>query len=143
MRWRTEEEVISSKGQFICGSKKCPKIEGLKSWEVNFTYIECGEKRSALVKLRLCDECSQKLNHHSMKRIAKRSHRLRHSTEQLSPFKSKTIKQKINHQNKAEDKDQDNDLAIEINTSNWSTSTASDQKSREEEFADYLDDLLL
>lgn len=39
-------------GQFLCGNKRCEKNEGLKSWEVNFAYVEQGEKRNALVKLR-------------------------------------------------------------------------------------------
>ncbi|VDN27736.1 unnamed protein product [Cylicostephanus goldi] len=34
MRWRTEAEVRSGKGQFICGAKKCPSQEALASWEV-------------------------------------------------------------------------------------------------------------
>ncbi|NXN72649.1 F10C1 protein, partial [Himantopus himantopus] len=63
-RWRHEKEVISGKGQFSCGNKHCDEKEGLKSWEVNFGYVEHGEKRNALVKLRLCPECSYKLNFH-------------------------------------------------------------------------------
>lgn len=39
------------KGQFSCGNKHCDEEEGLKSWEVNFGYVEHGEKRNALVKL--------------------------------------------------------------------------------------------
>lgn len=39
-------------GQFLCGNKRCEIQEGLKSWEVNFAYVEQGEKRNALVKLR-------------------------------------------------------------------------------------------
>ena len=64
MRWRIEKEVIDGKGQFVCGDKKCPIKEGLKSWEVNFAYMEHGERRNALVKLRLCPDCSYKLNYH-------------------------------------------------------------------------------
>jgi hypothetical protein len=52
MRWRIEKEVIDGKGQFICGDKKCPVKDGLKSWEVNFAYNEHGERKNALVKLR-------------------------------------------------------------------------------------------
>lgn len=52
MRWRIEKEVIEGKGQFICGDKRCTSKEFLKSWEVNFGYIEHGEKKNALVKLR-------------------------------------------------------------------------------------------
>uniref|UniRef100_A0A6Q2XFI7 FRA10A associated CGG repeat 1 n=1 Tax=Esox lucius TaxID=8010 RepID=A0A6Q2XFI7_ESOLU len=50
-RWRIEKEVVSGKGQFVCGNKRCEVEEGLKSWEVNFAYVEQGEKRNALVKL--------------------------------------------------------------------------------------------
>lgn len=53
LRWRTEQEVVIGKGQFECGSKKCQTKEQLKSWEVNFGYEERGEKKNALVKLRM------------------------------------------------------------------------------------------
>lgn len=35
----------------------------LQSWEVNFAYVEVGEKKNALVKVRLCKDCSYKLNY--------------------------------------------------------------------------------
>lgn len=44
-------ELLHVPGQFQCGNKHCEKEEGLKSWEVNFAYVEHGEKRNALVKL--------------------------------------------------------------------------------------------
>ncbi|KAL7990473.1 hypothetical protein Chor_013903 [Crotalus horridus] len=55
-RWRHEQEVVSGKGkfsfwQFSCGSKHCDEKEGLKSWEVNFGYVEHEQKKNALVKL--------------------------------------------------------------------------------------------
>ncbi|XAR54359.1 hypothetical protein NMG60_11029445 [Bertholletia excelsa] len=43
LRWRTEKEVISGKGQFICGNKHCVEKDGLASYEVNFCYFEAGE----------------------------------------------------------------------------------------------------
>ena len=52
MRWRIEKEVVDGKGQFICGNKKCQIRDFLKTWEVNFGYVEQGEKKNALVKLR-------------------------------------------------------------------------------------------
>lgn len=67
LRWRVESEVISGKGQFICGSKKCSEKDELESWEVNFAYVEHGERKNALVKLRLCPACSRKLNYHHKK----------------------------------------------------------------------------
>ncbi|KAG0487264.1 hypothetical protein HPP92_009359 [Vanilla planifolia] len=33
LRWRTEKEVISGKGQFICGNKHCNEKDGLGSYE--------------------------------------------------------------------------------------------------------------
>ncbi|TKR82254.1 hypothetical protein L596_016002 [Steinernema carpocapsae] len=70
MRWRIEKEVRSGKGQFHCGNKCCEEMIGLESWEVNFAYKEDGNKKNALVKLRLCPKCSEKLNYHSQKRKA-------------------------------------------------------------------------
>lgn len=46
-----EREVVRGKGQFICGNKKCELTEQLRSWEVNFAYIEHEEKKNALIKL--------------------------------------------------------------------------------------------
>ncbi|XP_059174427.1 protein FRA10AC1 homolog [Physella acuta] len=64
MRWRTQQEVVDGIGQFACGNKKCREREGLRSWEVNFGYMEAGLKKNALIKLRLCPDCSYKLNYH-------------------------------------------------------------------------------
>ena len=63
LRWRTEREVFEGKGQFTCGNKACAAEEGLASFEVNFGYVEHGEQRQALVKLRLCTLCARKLHH--------------------------------------------------------------------------------
>ena len=71
MRWRTESEVIEGKGQFNCGAKRCSVRGGLTSWEVLFTYMEHNEKKSAMIKVRLCPECSDKLNHHHVHKRAK------------------------------------------------------------------------
>ncbi|KAF9934114.1 hypothetical protein FBU30_003395 [Linnemannia zychae] len=65
MRWRNQNEVIRGKGQFTCGNLKCDESKGLESWEVNFGYVEQGEKKNALVKVRLCERCSYKLNYKS------------------------------------------------------------------------------
>lgn len=51
MRWRIEKEVMSGKGQFTCGEKRCSEQEGLRTWEMNFSYQEQGAKKNALVKL--------------------------------------------------------------------------------------------
>ncbi|KAH7665537.1 Folate-sensitive fragile site protein Fra10Ac1 protein [Dioscorea alata] len=33
LRWRTEKEVVSGKGQFVCGNKHCDEKDGLGSYE--------------------------------------------------------------------------------------------------------------
>jgi hypothetical protein len=65
LRWRTEAEVMDGKGQFVCGNRRCVEVLGLCSYEVNFSYEERGQARTALVKLRVCPPCAQKLNHRS------------------------------------------------------------------------------
>jgi len=61
MRWRTEGEVKQGKGQFFCGEKKCGAKNDLTSYEVHFGYVEAGEQKEALVKLRVCPACAMKL----------------------------------------------------------------------------------
>ncbi|KAI1315235.1 hypothetical protein EDD11_001067 [Mortierella claussenii] len=63
MRWRNEKELFRGKGRYTCGSLACDNPDRLQSWEVNFGYVEQGEKKNALVKIRLCEECSYKLNY--------------------------------------------------------------------------------
>lgn len=81
MRWRTKEEVLTGKGQFLCANLSCGNCEctldedpddtvggvggkeGLRGFELMFEYVERGEKKSALVKVRVCDECAAKLQH--------------------------------------------------------------------------------
>lgn len=50
-RFRIEKEIVSGKGQFSCGEKSCNEQVGLRTWEVNFAYIEKGERKNALVKI--------------------------------------------------------------------------------------------
>mmetsp|Transcript_32210 Transcript_32210/g.44931 ORF Transcript_32210/g.44931 Transcript_32210/m.44931 type:complete len:278 (+) Transcript_32210:126-959(+) len=72
MRWRTESEVVRGKGQFVCGNNSCDNTEDLKSYEVNFAYEEGGERKQALVKLRVCPECAYKLNYRKIKKLEKK-----------------------------------------------------------------------
>jgi len=63
MRWRVEKEVLSGKGESICGSTKCSEKLGLGTFEVNFKYKEDSEWKNTLVKVKVCSECAGKLNH--------------------------------------------------------------------------------
>jgi protein FRA10AC1 len=63
MRWRTREEVISGKGDSLCGNKACSELRNLSTYEVNFRYVEEGATKEALVKVKCCNQCAVKLNH--------------------------------------------------------------------------------
>nr|XP_025736635.1 protein FRA10AC1 isoform X2 [Callorhinus ursinus] len=157
-RWRIEKEVISGKGQFFCGNKCCDKKEDLKSWEVNFGYVEHGEKRNALVKLRLCQECSFKLNfHHRRKEVKskKRKDKTKKDYEESSHKKSRLSsaeetskkKEKGHSSSKKSEKSVNRNSDEEEGTSEselWKGPLPeTDEKSQEEEFDDYFQDLFL
>uniref|UniRef100_A0A8C5PAC8 FRA10A associated CGG repeat 1 n=1 Tax=Leptobrachium leishanense TaxID=445787 RepID=A0A8C5PAC8_9ANUR len=158
-RWRTEKEVISGKGQFCCGNKRCDEKEGLKSWEVNFGYVEHGEKRNALVKLRLCPECSYKLNfHHRRKEVqaAKCKRKLEEKgKEEPSKKKSKSSrshkkdKRKEPSSGKQErttesDTENSEDEEGKSDSDYWKgPQQEPDDKSREDEFDEYFQDMFL
>ncbi|XP_068875792.1 protein FRA10AC1 isoform X10 [Aphelocoma coerulescens] len=161
-RWRHEKEVISGKGQFSCGNKHCDEEEGLKSWEVNFGYVEHGEKRNALVKLRLCPECSHKLNFHHRRKEVK-THKKRGTAVQSSKepkskktklsrsakkkSKKKTHKDQVSSDDSGNsDKDSDDSNAEDgpSEADFWKGPLReADEKSREEEFDEYFQDLFL
>ncbi|XWS45726.1 hypothetical protein CRYUN_Cryun14cG0004200 [Craigia yunnanensis] len=69
LRWRTEKEVISCKGQFMCGNKRCNEKDDLASYEacVSFSHFEAGENKQALVKLVTCERCDEKLHYKKRK----------------------------------------------------------------------------
>ncbi|KAI8808340.1 FRA10AC1 [Cladochytrium replicatum] len=93
MRWRTEKEVISGKGQFVCANVRCEMKDQLRSWEVNFSYVEEGEKRTALVKLRLCKACSEKLNYKrrkSAKDVARKARQSERNTAETTEITNET-----------------------------------------------------
>ncbi|CAJ0952176.1 unnamed protein product, partial [Ranitomeya imitator] len=146
--------------QFFCGHKRCDEKEGLKSWEVNFGYVEHGEKRNALVKLRLCPECSYKLNfHHRRKEVQPKSRKTKVSEEagEASRKKSKDSRKKRkvkaksstrreesseSDDNKEDDDDDDDD--DEASNEIWKgPQQETDEKTREEEFDEYFQDMFL
>ena len=145
MRWRTENELKLGKGQFICGSRKCEERECLRTWEVNFAYVEEAEKKNALVKVRLCPECSIKLNYHHKKREIKKKSK-----------KTKKAKKEKKKRKRSRDSDSDEEpetkkiskfeeKELEKKASDiWSAPLQVEQeKSREEDFSEYLEDLFL
>ncbi|XP_041670865.1 protein FRA10AC1 isoform X1 [Cheilinus undulatus] len=171
-RWRTENEVINGKGQFQCGNKRCEQQEGLKSWEVNFAYVEHGEKRNALVKLRVCPECSLKLNYHHKRKEVKAKTKTKRLSENTEPPKkkkkkrkrasshSKKHKHKDKHKRhrdrssssssseKSQNSDKDSEAGDErgdqSGADHWrGPAPAVEEKSREEEFDDYFEDMFL
>ncbi|KAK3925078.1 Protein FRA10AC1-like protein [Frankliniella fusca] len=146
MRWRTEPELISGRGQFTCGEKHCSVRDGLRTWEVNFAYQEQGEKKNALVKLRLCPECSSKLNYGSKKREVKRiQKRKTGKRKQLSEKKGKDEKLQNDKKEKIPDGPSSAEDKTETEMSNiWKESGRPDEeKARDDEFEEYLADLFL
>jgi len=89
IRWRSAKEVYHGKGQFICGEGGCDEGRGLESFEVPFGYDEAGERKQALVKVRVCPKHALKLNYktsHKRKRQSRETQRARHR----KPEKKKT-----------------------------------------------------
>ncbi|XP_067002465.2 protein FRA10AC1 [Anabrus simplex] len=148
MRWRTEKEVVTGKGQFSCASNQCSEADGLSTWEVNFGYIEKGEKKNALVKLRLCPECSDKLNYSHKKREVIRGKRKSSSkSEADAEVHRKLKKTDTDESNSAEEKivnikEEPSEEQDEGKV--WrKVGQDAEEKTREEEFEEYLEDLFL
>ncbi|XP_047524241.1 protein FRA10AC1 homolog isoform X2 [Pieris napi] len=144
LRWRIEKEVVLGKGQFHCGSKGCNSDQGLKSWEVNFAYREGDEKKNALVKVRLCPECSEKINYRSKKREIKR---LKKSHKKKKRGKESVEEDDV-PQIETEDISEEPSTSVpavnDDGNSLWKKGVQeTEEKSREEEFEDYLEELLL
>ncbi|KAG8235109.1 hypothetical protein J437_LFUL015536 [Ladona fulva] len=158
LRWRIENEVIEGRGQFQCGNKKCLEKEGLKTWEVNFAYCEGGEKKNALVKLSsgygLCPPCSDKLNYHSKKREVTKRKRRQSDVDAGESTKKRRMESvdeaegvsteetevgKEEGQAPADEKEEDSEANL------WKTSAVNpeEDKSRDREFEEYLEDLFM
>lgn len=63
IRWRTEAEVVTKKGQSVCASKDCNGTDALKTYELPFKYVEDSEVKRELVKICLCPTCDIKLQY--------------------------------------------------------------------------------
>lgn len=150
MRWRIEKEVVSGKGQFTCGEKRCTEQEGLRTWEMNFSYVEQGIKKNALVKLRLCHDCSYRVNYHHRRKEVTKSKRRKHRED--SDKRESKKKKKRNEEDAAERAEEAKESTSasgepEVKASLddiWKgPAKLPDEKSREEEFEEYLEDLFL
>ncbi|KAK0422519.1 hypothetical protein QR680_007620 [Steinernema hermaphroditum] len=152
LRWRIEKEVRSGKGQFICGNKHCSSEKGLDSWEVNFAYKEERIQKNALVKLRLCPQCSAKLNYHSQKKKAQRKlkskkPRKRRSSVLEDESESVHVKRAVKEEPQDDEDPQKAEQAEERKEepdSVWSKPRAvvDEEAAREEALDEFLDDLL-
>ncbi|XP_040171544.1 protein FRA10AC1 homolog [Anopheles arabiensis] len=166
MRWRIEKEVVVGKGQFVCGDRHCEERNELRSWEVNFGYQEHGQKKNALVKLRLCPKCSDKLNYHSkkreIKRLKKRDRKAKSSSggrrvsddavsssSVAAPTQEGTSVATTTQESIEPDEvpeavgEQDGSCAPEVAEGSWTKGHEVEEKTREEEFDEFLEDLLL
>ncbi|PWA51605.1 hypothetical protein CTI12_AA460140 [Artemisia annua] len=132
LRWRTEKEVKSGKGQFVCGNKHCSEEEGLASYEVNFAYFEAGENKQALVKLVTCERCAKKLLYRKLKEKEKEEAKSREKEE---------------HRKKREREEVDDDTSMGYERSKGkksSSTSAGDGKSNEvDDFDQYLQGMFL
>ncbi|XP_068745568.1 protein FRA10AC1-like isoform X1 [Montipora capricornis] len=157
LRWRIEKEVVEGKGHFVCGDKRCAQTEGLCSWEVNFAYVEHGEKKNTLIKLRLCPDCSYKLNYHHQKKLAEPKWKGKDAKEKSRSSKKKQKEQtyeKHDGSSASQFKGQASVFASlgAVQTKNptregedmWKGPVKDTvDKTREEEFEEYFQDLFL
>ncbi|EJW83917.1 hypothetical protein WUBG_05171 [Wuchereria bancrofti] len=151
MRWRTEREVRSGKGQFECGNKRCKEKDDLTSWENSV-------KKNALVKLRLCPECSKMLNYHSQKKKLEKKDKHRHK-KRLPHARSQKNEEIVEQANTSEaqqpevceetSKEVEQNIDEKVEKDNlmeiWrkSPEDTDPEKVAEQELDDFLDDLLL
>ncbi|KAL3662435.1 hypothetical protein V7S43_012761 [Phytophthora oleae] len=94
LRWRTEMEVIAGKGQFSCGNKRCDERERLHSYELLFAYVEHGERKRCLVKVRACSECAKKLFYKKMIEMKRKEEKRKRRLEKDDAGKQKAKRRK-------------------------------------------------
>ncbi|KAK2992341.1 hypothetical protein RJ640_015429 [Escallonia rubra] len=110
LRWRTEREVISGKGQFVCGNKHCTGKDGLASYEasVNFSYAEAGESKQALVKLVTCERCAKRLVYRKQK-----------EKEQSEKREKEALRRKRERPESGDDMDHEYERSKEAKEAKW------------------------
>lgn len=128
---------------------------------MNFCYVENGKKLNALVKIRLCEDDSAKLNYHSMKREIKRLKKNKNrskpsssldSSRELSSPPPKTPSTSRSHRSPTHNDDEEEGsstprpktISEPVNDESlWKKSNEPEVRGRDEEFDEYLTDLLL
>ncbi|XP_034669098.1 protein FRA10AC1 [Drosophila subobscura] len=161
LRWRTEQEVVAGTGQFQCGSRHCVERTDLRSWEVNFKYMEHGVPMNALVKVRLCPTHTEQLNYRTKKNEHKKQKR-REKDERRAVRRNKRRKLDDTAEDDPEKEDNEEEEPKVPEAEQERTkiqgeednTTAEDEiwlkqpdvlvePSREQEFESYLEDLLM
>ncbi|KAK6736024.1 hypothetical protein RB195_018980 [Necator americanus] len=140
MRWRTEAEVRSGKGHFICGAKKCSVQDDLSSWEVNFCYSESGERKNTLVKVRLCRQCSEMLNYGSQRRRAEKRKKSRREKDIHSEAGSER-KNKEESQSETNGREEETKAKVTSGCDPWTAPVQETIRTMDNEIDDFLDDL--
>lgn len=153
MRWRTEAELRLGKGQFTCGSRKCEERDKLRTWEVNFAYSEEGLKKNALVKVRLCPDCSYKLNYfHKKKEVTrakkrdkrKKKKRKKDRKRKHSDSSSSSESESDDGEKKRKAKEEEEKVLDKKAADIWSAPLQVEkERSREEDFSEFLEDLFM
>lgn len=103
LRWRTEKEVVSGKGESECANLHCAESHGLAAFEVNFAYMEGNPpvRKNTLVKLMLCPDCGYKLNYKKLReKEAERKKREKKDKKKRSKERKKQKKRKRHHKKK-------------------------------------------
>uniref|UniRef100_M8CM37 Protein FRA10AC1 n=1 Tax=Aegilops tauschii TaxID=37682 RepID=M8CM37_AEGTA len=136
LRWRTEKEVISGKGQFICGNRHCDEKHGLGSYEVNFSYVEAGEQKQALVKLVACKRCAEKLAYKRLKEKEKE--------KEEDPYGEKEIELKDRDKRKREHEESDDTSEDEAKKDrrkkkDWKGASSRSSGNKDEGFEEFLE----
>lgn len=119
LRWRTAEEVIAFIGERTCASLRCPyhnpsadQLEAmseqgitmprLQAFELPFAYIEAGQQKHALVKVKVCERCARKVNYKGSqtgeeKRGGKEQHKRQHRRNSSSSQEEAAAKRSDKH----------------------------------------------
>ncbi|KAJ3016949.1 UNVERIFIED_CONTAM: hypothetical protein HDU68_011932 [Siphonaria sp. JEL0065] len=113
----------------------------LRSWEVNFAYKEGGIYKNALVKLRLCPDCSYKLNYKKIKEKEAAAAELREQEERKRKRKEKKRKRRqeegrdnddLNGNEKKEKKRKKHRRSSSVSSSNFGDSDDEREKDQDE-----------